>query len=39
MKTILFCGDSNVRGVIPEKTYDRTQLVKACDKNKTDFTL
>ena len=34
MKTILCYGDSNVRGVIPEKTSDRTHLVKVRDKNK-----
>lgn len=34
MKTILCYGDSNVRGVIPEKTWDRTNLVKVRDKNK-----
>ena len=34
MKTILCYGDSNVRGVIPEKTCDRTHLVKVLDKNK-----
>ncbi|MDP1573777.1 MAG: GDSL-type esterase/lipase family protein [Coxiellaceae bacterium] len=34
MKTILCYGDSNVRGVIPEKTKDRTQLVKVRIKSK-----
>lgn len=34
MKTILCYGDSNVRGVIPEKIINRSHLVKVRDKNK-----